>query len=84
MMILGAYLGIVIGIYLVRQSKYSKRAGYEADPMSCVGCGRCYGYCPKSKNTSELDVSSKMDVLGISENIGTTNMDVSIKTENGK
>jgi polyferredoxin len=50
MMILGAYLGIVIGVFLVRQSRYKKRDGYEADPMSCVACGRCYGYCPKGKD----------------------------------
>jgi ferredoxin len=76
MMILGAYLGIVVGVYLVRQSRYKKSEGYETDPMSCVGCGRCYGYCPKGKNTSELDASSKMDVLAVSENINTTNLDV--------
>jgi ferredoxin len=84
MMILGAYLGIAVGVYLVRQSRSRNKEGCEADPMSCVGCGRCYGYCPKGKNTSESDVSSKMDVLAVSENINTTNMDVLIKSENGK
>jgi NAD-dependent dihydropyrimidine dehydrogenase PreA subunit len=84
MTILGAYLGIVVGVYLVRQSIYRKRDGYEADSMSCVGCGRCYGYCPKRKSTSKLDASSKMDVLSVSENINTTNLDVLIKSENDK
>jgi ferredoxin len=50
MLLLGAYLGFVASAYLVRQSIRKKRDGYEADPMSCVSCGRCYGYCPKGKD----------------------------------
>jgi ferredoxin len=51
LMLLGAYLGIVIGGTLIRQSRQVKRDVYDADPVSCVGCARCYGYCPKDKPT---------------------------------
>jgi NAD-dependent dihydropyrimidine dehydrogenase PreA subunit len=53
LMLLGAYLGIVIGGYLIRQSTYSKRDCYDVDPVSCVGCGRCYRHCPRHKADKE-------------------------------
>ncbi|MDR0306028.1 MAG: 4Fe-4S binding protein [Chitinispirillales bacterium] len=49
MILLGAYLGTVTGIYLIRQSIRKKRIEYSADPSSCISCGRCYKYCPKNK-----------------------------------
>ncbi|MCL2183098.1 MAG: 4Fe-4S binding protein [Chitinispirillia bacterium] len=51
--LLGIYLGIVIGGYLIRQSMYRKQDGYGTDPVSCVECGRCYGYCPQHKADKE-------------------------------
>ncbi|MCL2220014.1 MAG: 4Fe-4S binding protein [Chitinispirillia bacterium] len=60
LMLLGVYLGIVTGVYLIRQSIYGKRECYDTDPMMCVGCGRCYGYCPKhkaGKGNSEISES---------------------------
>jgi polyferredoxin len=48
MLILGAYLGLVIGAYLIRQSTYKKRKTYDANPVTCVNCALCYGYCPKN------------------------------------
>lgn len=53
LMLLGAYLGIVIGGYLIRRSTYTKRDCYEADPAACVSCGRCYRYCPNHKAERE-------------------------------
>jgi ferredoxin len=49
LLLLGAYIGIIIGGYLIRQSVYRKRNAYETDPFYCVNCGRCYGYCPKNR-----------------------------------
>ena len=47
LIILGAYIGTVIGIYLIRQSTYKKRNCHDANPTECLTCARCYGYCPK-------------------------------------
>jgi ferredoxin len=52
MVILGVYLGIVAGARSIRRSTFKKRACYEADPVTCVSCGRCYGYCPKGTNSA--------------------------------
>ncbi|MDR3012227.1 MAG: 4Fe-4S binding protein [Chitinispirillales bacterium] len=49
MLILGAYLGLILGAYLIRQSTHKKREYYDADPVTCVSCGKCYGYCPKNE-----------------------------------
>lgn len=48
MILLGTYMGIVTGIYLIRQSIHKKRNEYSADAVSCIGCGRCYKYCPQA------------------------------------
>jgi ferredoxin len=49
MILLGTYMGIVISICLVRQSTHKKRTEYSADSVKCIGCGRCYKYCPQGK-----------------------------------
>jgi len=44
---LGGFLGLVIGLKLVALTVKRKRSDYEADPASCLACGRCYVYCPR-------------------------------------
>ncbi|MCL2689874.1 MAG: 4Fe-4S binding protein [Chitinispirillia bacterium] len=53
MIILGVYMGLATGIYLIRQSTHKKQTEYSADYAKCIGCGRCYRYCPQGK-TIEL------------------------------
>ena len=43
----GAFVGLVIGGKLLTLSVKRRRTDYEADPASCLACGRCYSYCPK-------------------------------------
>jgi NosR/NirI family transcriptional regulator, nitrous oxide reductase regulator len=43
----GAFVGFVIGGKLLSLSVKRRRTDYEADPASCLACGRCYEYCPK-------------------------------------
>jgi NAD-dependent dihydropyrimidine dehydrogenase PreA subunit len=47
--LLGAFIGFVVGGKLVALSVRRRRTDYEADPASCLACGRCYAYCPKEK-----------------------------------
>ncbi|MHC4867326.1 MAG: 4Fe-4S binding protein [Planctomycetota bacterium] len=45
----GGFLGLVIGLKLIVVSVRRERTDYEADRASCVGCGRCYEYCPREQ-----------------------------------
>jgi NosR/NirI family nitrous oxide reductase transcriptional regulator len=47
--ILGAFLGLVIGIKLILGSIRWRREDYEADRAGCYACGRCFSYCPREK-----------------------------------
>jgi ferredoxin len=46
--IIGAFIGLVIAITLINLSKKRTRKQYEIDDANCVGCGRCFGYCPQN------------------------------------
>lgn len=45
--LLGAFVGLVVAGKLLSLSVRRRRTDYEADPASCLACGRCYEYCPK-------------------------------------
>jgi len=45
--VLGAYLGLVIGLKLIALTGTRRRDGYEPDRMNCLSCGRCFEYCPR-------------------------------------
>lgn len=45
-MILGAWIGLVIGLRMIALSVRRHREEYQADPAACVACGRCYSSCP--------------------------------------
>ena len=42
----GAFVGLVAGVKLIRNSIQWKRSEYEADRAGCFSCGRCFKYCP--------------------------------------
>ena len=44
-----AFLGLVLGVKLVRVSIRRERTGYEANQAGCVACARCYKSCPKER-----------------------------------
>jgi len=46
-LLLGAFLGLVIGVKLISLSYDQPHTVYEPDLANCVACGRCYSYCPK-------------------------------------
>ena len=45
----GALIGLVIGLTLIRLSLKRARENYEIDHVACVGCARCFSYCPRNK-----------------------------------
>jgi ferredoxin len=45
-LLLGAWLGLVVGIKLIALAVRRRRAVYGIDPAACVACGRCYASCP--------------------------------------
>ncbi|MHB9025581.1 MAG: 4Fe-4S binding protein [Armatimonadota bacterium] len=44
----GAWVGLVIGGKLIALAVRRRREATEADPATCVACGRCYQACPVS------------------------------------
>jgi len=49
----GAFIGLVIGLSLIKFSLKRTRKLYEIDHAACVDCGRCFSYCPQNKVESE-------------------------------
>lgn len=45
--ILGGWIGLVLGVRLVSSSIRRRRTEYSIDQAKCVACGRCYGSCPQ-------------------------------------
>jgi len=46
-LLLGAFVGLVIGVKLISLAFDEPHTVYEPDRAGCVACGRCYTYCPK-------------------------------------
>jgi len=44
--LLGALVGLVIGLKLIGLTVRRRTADYEPDRFSCLSCGRCFAYCP--------------------------------------
>ena len=47
--IVGAFFGLIIALALINLSVKRTRKSYEIDDANCVGCGRCFSYCPLNK-----------------------------------
>ncbi len=47
--ILGAFLGLVIGISLLNTTTHRRKEEYVPDKGNCYSCGRCMDYCPVPK-----------------------------------
>ncbi len=49
-MIMGGFLGLVIGMTLLNTVVFRKRQDYVVHKGNCVSCGRCMDYCPVKKD----------------------------------
>jgi ferredoxin len=47
--VIGGFFGLVIALTLINLSTKRTRKLYEIDNANCVGCGRCFKYCPQNK-----------------------------------
>jgi len=52
----GGWMGLVIGLKLISLAIRRKRTDYEADPVRCIGCARCFRYCPEELKRLGLPV----------------------------
>lgn len=43
--LLGAFMGFIIGIRLIRLSRWPRQTCYDMDHAQCVSCARCFDYC---------------------------------------
>ncbi len=48
-MIMGGFLGLVVGLTLLNTVVFRKRQEYVPHKGNCVSCGRCMDYCPVRK-----------------------------------
>jgi polyferredoxin len=44
--LLGGFLGLVIGIFLLSQQIFRRKEDYHPHKGNCYSCGRCMDYCP--------------------------------------
>ncbi len=44
--LLGGFMGLVIGLTLVKLATHRNRKDYVPDKTNCLSCGRCMDYCP--------------------------------------
>jgi ferredoxin len=56
-MLMGAFLGLVLGLRLVAMSRVEMRKEYSIDQGTCFSCGRCFEYCPVGRRMGEEEGS---------------------------
>ncbi len=47
--LLGAFIGLVVALTLIRHTAHRGSDEYRADPGDCLACARCFPYCPREK-----------------------------------
>ncbi len=55
--VLGAWLGLVFGLRMIGTSVRRRRETYEADPVACMSCARCYASCPVEHAQGSTDLT---------------------------
>jgi NosR/NirI family transcriptional regulator, nitrous oxide reductase regulator len=62
--IAGGFIGLVVGVRLVKLSIYRKRTQYDPERGACVSCARCLTSCPKEPaNRLPQDVLVPLQVM---------------------
>ena len=60
--LLGAAMGLLCGLTLIRAQSCFQRTEYEAHRAGCVACGRCYLSCPREHLRRHPEPASKRRV----------------------
>jgi ferredoxin len=47
--IFGAFMGLIVGARLARNSIATRRSDFEPDNGACYACARCFNYCPQER-----------------------------------
>ncbi|WP_289053413.1 4Fe-4S binding protein [Carboxylicivirga marina] len=47
-LVAGLFIGLVLGLALIKLSVKRSRKVYEIEHDDCVACGKCFSYCPKN------------------------------------
>jgi formate hydrogenlyase subunit 6/NADH:ubiquinone oxidoreductase subunit I len=65
-LVLGGFLGLVLGCRLLGLARWPQRKDYEIDRGSCLSCGRCFEYCPVERpvSTGERDAGHSTNPMG--------------------
>ena len=63
-MILGGWIGLVIGVKLISLALRRQRTDYEPDRGACVACARCFEYCPNELVRRGLMPASELPLPG--------------------
>lgn len=45
--LIGALIGLVLSVKLIKLSTKRTRKTYEIDDANCLACGKCFNYCPQ-------------------------------------
>ena len=53
--LVGAFVGLIVGLRLLHLSVRRTRTDYEADRGLCIACGRCFAYCPIERKRRKGD-----------------------------
>jgi ferredoxin len=56
-MMVGAFLGLVLGLRAIAMSRVELRKEYSIDQGTCFSCGRCFEYCPVGRRMGEEEGS---------------------------
>lgn len=46
--VFGGFMSLVLAGFIYASTRRKINVSHEVNPWACVGCGRCYSYCPKN------------------------------------
>lgn len=55
--LLGAFIGLVLGLTLARLTIFHYRSDYNVNKGTCFSCARCLPYCPVKPSVNNLDTN---------------------------
>ena len=66
--VLGGFIGLALGVFLMNQVVFRKREDYEPHKGDCFSCGRCMEYCPVEKPEAEEKIFKRLKIKKLEVN----------------